>query len=247
MQGLKLNARVWKPHKFKYDSFDRITMTSENGRGTLTIRDVKEGDQGAYTCEAINAKGLVFAIPDGVLSLSQRPNPGTASVPYNVNILDYCMFCIICLFLSNTFFSKETIWMSSFICETQVILLFFDRMLWHCCLMTVRQLRPDGGGLTILCLPCRSCPVVSSSLYALAGNCRDGHFSVGDHCMPCFCFGITKHCQSTGRYRSQITLRFTEEDDFKGTQLIKNSDFCIYVYGFTVGGCSCCHLMCNTW
>ncbi|XP_057175223.1 basement membrane-specific heparan sulfate proteoglycan core protein isoform X6 [Triplophysa rosa] len=115
---------------------NRVTMTSENGRGTLTIRDVKEGDQGAYTCEAINAKGLVFAIPDGILSLSQRPNP-----------------------------------------------------------------------------------VVSSSLYVLAGNCRDGHFSLGDHCMPCFCFGITKNCQSTGRYRSQIPLRFSEEEDFKGVNV----------------------------
>lgn len=52
-------------------------MTSENGRGTLTIRDVKEADQGAYTCEAINAKGLVFGIPDGVLTLTSNPNPGT--------------------------------------------------------------------------------------------------------------------------------------------------------------------------
>lgn len=52
-------------------------MTSENGRGTLTIRDVKEADQGAYTCEAINAKGLVFGIPDGVLTLASSPNPGT--------------------------------------------------------------------------------------------------------------------------------------------------------------------------
>lgn len=68
-------------------------MTSENGRGTLTIRDVKEGDQGAYTCEAINAKGLVFAIPDGVLSLSQRPNPGTASAPYGANI--FGLLCVL--------------------------------------------------------------------------------------------------------------------------------------------------------
>ncbi len=111
--------------------------------------------------------------------------------------------------------------------------LLFPRRRLSCCSLTaccdivswLRQLKPDGGGLTILCLPCCSCPVVSSSLYVLAGNCRDGHFSVGDHCMPCFCFGITKHCQSTGRYRSQITLHFTEEEDFKGTQLIKNSDF----------------------
>lgn len=55
-------------------------MTSKNGQGTLTIRDVKESDQGAYTCEAINAKGLVFGIPDGVLTLTSNSNPGT-SVP----------------------------------------------------------------------------------------------------------------------------------------------------------------------
>ena len=56
-------------------------MISENGRGTLIIRDVKEADQGAYTCEAINAKGLVFGIPDGVLSLTQVPNGGTVALP----------------------------------------------------------------------------------------------------------------------------------------------------------------------
>lgn len=57
----------------------RISMTSKNGRGTLTIRDVKEADQGAYTCEAINAKGLVFGIPDGVLTLTSNSNPGRHS------------------------------------------------------------------------------------------------------------------------------------------------------------------------
>lgn len=50
-------------------------MTSEGGRGTLTIRDVKEADQGAYTCEAMNARGMVFGIPDGVLELI--PKRGT--------------------------------------------------------------------------------------------------------------------------------------------------------------------------
>lgn len=50
-------------------------MTSEGGRGTLTIRDVKEADQGAYTCEAMNARGMVFGIPDGVLELI--PQRGT--------------------------------------------------------------------------------------------------------------------------------------------------------------------------
>ncbi|XP_076597098.1 basement membrane-specific heparan sulfate proteoglycan core protein isoform X2 [Chaetodon auriga] len=104
----------------------RISMTSENGRGTLTIRDVKEADQGAYTCEAINAKGLVFGIPDGVLTLTSNPNPG---------------------------------------------------------------------------------------------NCPDGHFSVEGRCVSCFCAGITKNCKSTGRYRNRISLRFTDEEDFKGVNV----------------------------
>uniref|UniRef100_A0A8C2AGW3 Cell adhesion molecule-related/down-regulated by oncogenes n=1 Tax=Cyprinus carpio TaxID=7962 RepID=A0A8C2AGW3_CYPCA len=117
--GVPVPIITWRLNWGHIPTSSRITMSSENGRGTLTIRDVKEGDQGAYSCEAINAKGLVFAIPDGVLT----------------------------------------------------------------------------------------------------GSCHDGHFSVGGHCMPCFCFGITKSCQSTGRYRSQITLRFTEEDDFKGVNV----------------------------
>ncbi|XP_077945716.1 basement membrane-specific heparan sulfate proteoglycan core protein isoform X7 [Gasterosteus aculeatus] len=108
----------------------RISMTSENGRGTLTIRDVKESDQGAYTCEAINAKGLVFGIPDGVLTLTSGPNPG---------------------------------------------------------------------------------------------NCQDGHFSLEGRCVSCFCAGISKNCKRTGRYRNQIGLRFTEEEDFKGVNVTSPS------------------------
>ncbi|XP_069039964.1 basement membrane-specific heparan sulfate proteoglycan core protein isoform X5 [Lepisosteus oculatus] len=104
----------------------RILMTSDNGRGTLTIRDVKDADQGAYTCEAINAKGMVFGIPDGVLILKQQP-----------------------------------------------------------------------------------------------GNCPEGHFSIhsNSRCVPCFCFGISQQCLSTSRYRNQIRLRFTEEEDFKGVNV----------------------------
>ncbi|KAM8864761.1 basement membrane-specific heparan sulfate proteoglycan core protein isoform 10-T10 [Spinachia spinachia] len=104
----------------------RISMSSENGRGTLTIHNVKEADQGAYTCEAINAKGLVFGIPDGVLTLTSTSNPD---------------------------------------------------------------------------------------------NCPDGHFSVEGRCVSCFCAGTSKNCKGTGRYRNQISLRFTEEEDFKGVNV----------------------------
>ncbi|CAN9515659.1 unnamed protein product [Ophioblennius macclurei] len=104
----------------------RISMSTENGRGTLIIRDVKAADQGAYTCEAINAKGLVFGIPDGVLTLISGPNPG---------------------------------------------------------------------------------------------NCPDGHFTINGRCVPCFCAGLSKNCKGTGRYRNQISLRFTDEEDYKGVNV----------------------------
>ncbi|XP_019367559.1 PREDICTED: basement membrane-specific heparan sulfate proteoglycan core protein, partial [Gavialis gangeticus] len=104
----------------------RVSISSEKGRGTLIIRDVKEADQGAYTCEAINARGMVFGIPDGVLSLTPQRGP-----------------------------------------------------------------------------------------------CSEGHFHIEgtSKCLPCFCFGITKACRSTGRHRHQIRLRFDRPEDFKGVNV----------------------------
>ncbi|XP_072887750.1 basement membrane-specific heparan sulfate proteoglycan core protein isoform X3 [Hemitrygon akajei] len=104
----------------------RVTMTSQNGQGTLIIRDVKESDQGAYTCEAINTRGMIFAIPDALLVLKSN-----------------------------------------------------------------------------------------------SGFCSEGHFNVEGtlQCIPCFCFGLTRNCVPTSRYRDQIHLRFTEEDNFMGVNV----------------------------
>lgn len=93
--GWALLRSVWQsqlkdshnaPSVVLYFCSDRISTTSENGRGTLTIRDVKDMDQGAYTCEAINAKGLVFGIPDGVLTLTSESNPGADISPLHLFI-----------------------------------------------------------------------------------------------------------------------------------------------------------------
>uniref|UniRef100_A0A3B5MAA9 Uncharacterized protein n=1 Tax=Xiphophorus couchianus TaxID=32473 RepID=A0A3B5MAA9_9TELE len=124
--GIPTPIITWRLNWGHIPKSDRFVMTSENGRGTLTIHDVKEADQGAYTCEAINAKGLVFGIPDGVLTLISNPNPE---------------------------------------------------------------------------------------------NCPDGHFRVDDSCISCFCAGVSKNCKRTGRYRNQISLRFTEEENFKGVNV----------------------------
>ncbi|XP_072305364.1 basement membrane-specific heparan sulfate proteoglycan core protein isoform X2 [Eucyclogobius newberryi] len=124
--GVPTPIITWRLNWGHIPTSARISMSSEDGRGTLTIRDVKETDQGAYTCEAINAKGLVFGIPDGVLTLTTSSNPG---------------------------------------------------------------------------------------------NCPEGQFSMDGRCVSCFCAGVSKNCHATGRYRDQISLRFTEEEDHKGVNV----------------------------
>ncbi|XP_055335566.1 basement membrane-specific heparan sulfate proteoglycan core protein-like [Paramacrobiotus metropolitanus] len=47
----------------------RVTVTSENGVGTLTIRDFQASDQGAYSCEAINNQNATIAPQDSILTL----------------------------------------------------------------------------------------------------------------------------------------------------------------------------------
>ncbi|XP_069467045.1 basement membrane-specific heparan sulfate proteoglycan core protein isoform X3 [Ambystoma mexicanum] len=124
--GVPTPIITWRLNWGHIPTTSRVSMASENGHGTLVIRDVKEADQGAYTCEAINTKGMVFGIPDGVLVL--KPN---------------------------------------------------------------------------------------------RGPCAEGqfHIQVSSKCVPCFCFGVTRACQNTGRYRNQIRLRFDVPDDFKGTNV----------------------------
>ena len=42
-------------------------LYSIDGYGTLTCPDAQPTDQGAYSCESINIKGSVFAVPDTIV------------------------------------------------------------------------------------------------------------------------------------------------------------------------------------
>nr|CAB3254668.1 basement membrane-specific heparan sulfate proteoglycan core protein-like [Phallusia mammillata] len=60
----------------------RVTMTSRDGVGTLTIRKVKPSDQGAYTCEGLNRGGAILAVPDLVLVVTDSElEPTATSIP----------------------------------------------------------------------------------------------------------------------------------------------------------------------
>lgn len=46
------------------DSNDPTLVT-----GTLTVRNVNRNDAGAYSCEALNNQGFIFAIPDAIVNV----------------------------------------------------------------------------------------------------------------------------------------------------------------------------------
>jgi hypothetical protein len=45
----------------------RCHSTNENGKGVFTVNEARLSDAGAYSCEAINSEGRVFAVPDAIV------------------------------------------------------------------------------------------------------------------------------------------------------------------------------------
>jgi hypothetical protein len=45
----------------------RCYATNDNGHGVFTVTNTQFSDQGAYSCEAINSEGRVFAVPDSIV------------------------------------------------------------------------------------------------------------------------------------------------------------------------------------
>lgn len=65
--GVPTPLIVWRLNWGHIGQPPRVSTTSEHGRGKLTIRQASKEDEGAYTCEAINSKGSIFAQPDLIL------------------------------------------------------------------------------------------------------------------------------------------------------------------------------------
>lgn len=54
---------------------EKCTTVSTNGTGTLTCPNIQLEDQGAYSCEALNVGGFVFAVPDAIVVVQGPPSP----------------------------------------------------------------------------------------------------------------------------------------------------------------------------
>ncbi|CAF0767900.1 unnamed protein product [Brachionus calyciflorus] len=63
----------------------RCVTTNENGVGTLTVNNALITDAGAYSCEALNSKGRIFAIPDAIVYV-QINNNGNNIEPTRPNL-----------------------------------------------------------------------------------------------------------------------------------------------------------------
>ncbi|CAL1546871.1 unnamed protein product [Lymnaea stagnalis] len=65
--GVPTPLIVWRLNWGNIPTGDRVSVTSVNGRGNLTISNAVPEDAGAYTCEAINNRGSIFAVPDALI------------------------------------------------------------------------------------------------------------------------------------------------------------------------------------
>uniref|UniRef100_A0A0B7ATX1 Basement membrane-specific heparan sulfate proteoglycan core protein n=1 Tax=Arion vulgaris TaxID=1028688 RepID=A0A0B7ATX1_9EUPU len=105
--GVPTPLIVWRLNWGNIPSGDRVTVTSIDGRGTLTIRNAVIEDAGAYTCEAINNRGSIFAIPDALIIV--RRTIGVCQLPrFNVDAArpDECIRCF-CFGLTQTCYSSN--------------------------------------------------------------------------------------------------------------------------------------------
>ncbi|XP_060073482.1 basement membrane-specific heparan sulfate proteoglycan core protein-like [Ylistrum balloti] len=87
---------VWRLNWGNIPTGDRVYVHSTDGRGNLTITDARITDSGAYTCEAINTKGTIFASPDAIVIVRRSPQPGVCRPPdFNVEASDsgQCLRC----------------------------------------------------------------------------------------------------------------------------------------------------------
>ncbi|CAL1682411.1 unnamed protein product [Lasius platythorax] len=72
----------------------KCTTVSTNGTGTLTCPDIQIQDQGAYSCEALNVGGFVFAVPDAIVVVKEPPNVcPKGKFNSEAKIIDECISC----------------------------------------------------------------------------------------------------------------------------------------------------------
>ncbi|XP_041377591.1 basement membrane-specific heparan sulfate proteoglycan core protein-like isoform X3 [Gigantopelta aegis] len=105
--GVPTPLIVWRLNWGNIPTGLRVRTTSINGLGTLTISNAVPEDSGAYTCEAINNRASLFAMPDAIVIV--RRLAGVCRPPrFNVGAKreDDCVRCF-CFGQTETCYSTN--------------------------------------------------------------------------------------------------------------------------------------------
>lgn len=70
--GVPTPLIVWRLNWGNIPHGNRVDVFSEKGHGRLIVTDARYTDAGAYTCEAINNRGSIFAIPDALIIVTRK-------------------------------------------------------------------------------------------------------------------------------------------------------------------------------
>ncbi|XP_070207543.1 basement membrane-specific heparan sulfate proteoglycan core protein-like isoform X4 [Littorina saxatilis] len=105
--GVPTPLITWRLNWGNIPTGSRVTVTSVDGRGTLTIRFARPEDAGAYTCEALNNRGSIFATPDALIIV--RRQVGVCQPPrfnFEASRNDECVRCF-CFGHTETCYSSN--------------------------------------------------------------------------------------------------------------------------------------------
>ncbi|UJR25590.1 hypothetical protein I4U23_006934 [Adineta vaga] len=172
--------------------------------GTLTVRNVNGNDGGAYSCEALNNQGFIFAIPDAIVNViiaGPVPQPPSCSCNGHSTSCSSDGRCLNCQ--HNT---------AGYNCE-------------HCApgyQGDARRGTPQDCQY-VAPLPLGNCDPSGTHMerggrcickYNVEGDrcdrCKHNHFYLNpttpNGCLPCFCSGVSSECRSSDWRRQAVSL-----------------------------------------
>ncbi|CAF3425584.1 unnamed protein product [Rotaria sp. Silwood1] len=176
--------------------------------GTLTVRNVISSDGGAYSCEALNNQGFIFAIPDAIVDVIIVSGPPPTPAPLQCNCHGHSSYCT----------------------STGQCLNCQHNTAGYSCEFCAPGYQGDARrGTPYDCQPVTAAPPTSRCnpagthmdrgdrcicKYNVEGarcdQCKRSHFYLNpttpNGCLPCFCSGVSTDCTSTDWRRQPIPL-----------------------------------------
>ena len=172
----------------------RCLTTNENGRGVLTIKNAQRSDAGAYSCEALNSKGRVFAVPDAIVTVivERGPKPKPECLCYGNSQCDEQGNCVYC----ENFTTGTN-------CERCLPGYEGDATQGDC--QPKRRPACDSDGSLNEYQPCQC---KKGSTGALCDQCESDFFKMSKKCVKCFCNQVGLDCKNADLYYNRIRSTF---------------------------------------